>query len=164
MFERFGEFDSAEELNRAAKAQLLEGEKDVIRAIAEENGLDKEDAEDYIDGFVEELTGPLLAAIGKLNVEILDLKNEVDILDDWIMMIRTYCQQEEAFARAVRRKGKSLKGCIEKLMKWSLQHAEPVPKDICKACGISYNVKLGIPGSRKARELIREYYLGEAKG
>lgn len=164
MWERFGEFDSAEEINRAAKAQLLEGETEVVRAIAEENGLDPEDADDYIDGVVEELTGPLLAAIGKLNVEILDLKNEADILDDWIMMIRTYCQQEESFARAVRRKGKSLKGCIEKIMKWSLQHAAPVPKDICTACGISYNVKLGIPGSRKARELIREYYLGEAKG
>ena len=50
LFEKFGEFDSAEELNRAAAAQLAEGDIDAIYEIAEENGLDREDAEDYIDG------------------------------------------------------------------------------------------------------------------
>lgn len=49
LFEKFGEFDSAEELNRAAAAQLEEGDIDAIYGIAEENGLDREDAEDYID-------------------------------------------------------------------------------------------------------------------
>ena len=45
MFDKFGEFDSYEEINRAAKAQLEEGDLEAIRTIAEENGLDPEDAE-----------------------------------------------------------------------------------------------------------------------
>lgn len=49
LFEKFGEFDSAEELNRAAAAQLAEGDIDAIYGIAEENGIDREDAEDYIE-------------------------------------------------------------------------------------------------------------------
>ena len=58
MFEKFGEFDSCEEINRAAKAQLEEGDLEAIRTIAEENGLDPEDAEDFCTGAIEELTTP----------------------------------------------------------------------------------------------------------
>ena len=47
MFEKFGEFDSYEEINRAAKAQLEEGDLEAIKTIAEENGMDPEDAEDF---------------------------------------------------------------------------------------------------------------------
>ena len=50
MFDKFGEFDSAEEINRAAAAQLKEGDLDAIKTIAEENGLDPEDAEDFCTG------------------------------------------------------------------------------------------------------------------
>ena len=50
MFEVFGEFDSAEEINKAAAGQLAQGDTQAIRDIARENGLDLADAEDYIDG------------------------------------------------------------------------------------------------------------------
>lgn len=40
MWDKFGEFDSWEEINRAAKAQLEEGDMDAVRAIAEENGIE----------------------------------------------------------------------------------------------------------------------------
>ena len=36
LFEKFGEFDSAEELNRAAAAQLAEGDIDAIYGISEQ--------------------------------------------------------------------------------------------------------------------------------
>ena len=54
MFEKFGEFDSYEEINRAAKAQLEEGDLEAIKTIAKENGLDPEDAEDFCTGAIEE--------------------------------------------------------------------------------------------------------------
>lgn len=54
MFEKFGEFDSYEEINRAAKAQLEEGDLEAIKTIAEENGLDPEDAEDFCTSATEE--------------------------------------------------------------------------------------------------------------
>ena len=63
MFDRFGEFDSAQEMNEAAAAQLEEGDTEAVIAIAKENGIDKEDAEDFIDGVVPELANPLIKAL-----------------------------------------------------------------------------------------------------
>ena len=37
MYEKFGEFNSYEEINRAAAAQLKEGDEEAIYGIAEEN-------------------------------------------------------------------------------------------------------------------------------
>lgn len=165
LFEKFGEFDSVEELNRAAAAQLAEGDTDAIIAMAEENGLDKEDAEDYIfsAGKLPLAPTPFVAAVGKIRVEAADLANKVEIIDDWIMYIQLECEKTEGMSEAVRRKGKSLKGCIEKLLKWSLDNAKPVDPEILKACKINYKVTLGIPGAKQARELIRNYYMQGAK-
>lgn len=64
MFEKFGEFDSAEEINRAAEAQKREGDTEAVLVIAEENGIDREDVEDFLDSIVPELASPLMAAMG----------------------------------------------------------------------------------------------------
>lgn len=116
MFEKFGEFDSCEEINRAAKAQLEEGDLEAIRTITEENGLDPEDAEDFCTGAIEELTTPILAAIGKLELEAKDLKLE-GALKDWTDSIKQSCMENEEMALAVRRKGKSLKDCMALVLK-----------------------------------------------
>lgn len=157
MFEKFGEFDSAEEINRAAAAQLKEGDEEAIFAIAKENGIDKEDAEDFIDGLVDELVTPLMAAYGKLAVEEAELK-PYEIMEDWFTYIKQRCAEDPSMAAAVRRKGKSLKGCLAEIMKWSFKNAKPVPDDIKKACGITYDVRLGIPGMATAKHLITMYY------
>ena len=49
MFDKFGEFDSAEEINKAA-AGLDETE---LKKLAEENGLDEDDAMDYCGGLIK---------------------------------------------------------------------------------------------------------------
>ena len=69
MFDKFGELDSVEELNRAAAAQASERDEEALVLLAEENGIDSEDVEDYLAGCTEELATPLMAAVGKLNVE-----------------------------------------------------------------------------------------------
>lgn len=159
MFEKFGEFDSAEEINTAAAAQLAEGDHEAIKTIALENGLDEADAEDYINGDVKELCNPLMAALGKLEIEAAQL-TPYEIMEDWVQYIKVNCQENEAMAAAVRKKGRSLKGCIAKILKWSLKNAKDVDKDILKECGITYKVQLGIPGTGTARKIITEYYLG----
>lgn len=163
MFEKFGEFDSWEEINRAAAAQLAEGDKEAIYAIAEENGIDREDAEDYIDGDAAELVTALMAAQGKLKIETAELQPK-EIMADWLDYIQIQCFEDQEMRLAVRRKGKSLKECIGKLVKWSLDHAENVDKDIIKAAGLpswaQNGCKLGIPGMGTAKQLIKEYYLG----
>lgn len=161
MFDKFGEFDSAAELNASAEGMLKEGDTDSIYILAEENGIDKEDAEDYIDGAVPELVNVLMAAYGKLTVEEKELK-PYEIMGDWLQYIRVRCQEDPAMAAAVRRKGKSLKGCIGALLKWSVQNQKDVDKDIIKAAGISAGkVTLGIPGMGRAKQIITEYYLGK---
>lgn len=159
MFDKYGEFDSAEEINMAAAGQLEQGDTNAIREIAKENGLDPEDAEDYIDGAVTELCNPLMAAYGKIKVESEELEPK-EIVEDWINYIRKRCTENEDMARAVRRKRKTVEGCIAELLKWSFKNAYDVDSKIVKASGISASkVRMGIPGMATAYKLIDKYYL-----
>lgn len=160
MFDLFGEFDSADEMNRAAAAQRKEGDNDAILAIAKENGIDKEDAMDFIDGCVAAFVTPLMAAYGKLDIEAKELQ-PYEIMEDWLQYIKLKCAEEPEMAVAVRRKGKSLKGCIAALLEWSMKNQKPVDKDILKAVKINYKVTLGIPGMGRAKRIITEYYMGK---
>jgi hypothetical protein len=114
MFEKFGEFDSAEEINQAAAGLLEEGDVESIIKLAMENGLDQEFAQAYIDSDITVLTDPLMAAVGKLELERKNVKGKVvmGIIDDLVNYLMTSCSNED-FAKAVRRKSKSLQGCID---------------------------------------------------
>lgn len=159
MWEKFGEFDSAEEINRAAAAQLKEEDTNAIKMIAEENGIDEEEAQDYIEGTVPSLCTPMMAALGKIKIEEANLQ-PYEIMEDWIEYIRMCCMEEPEMAIAVRKKGKSLRGCMAKILIWSAKNAKPVDKDIIKAAGAHPRTTLGIPGMARAKQLITEYYLG----
>lgn len=160
MFDKFGEFDSWEELNKAAAGQKEDGDEEALLFLAKENGIDKEDAEDYFDGALQEFCNPLTAAFGKLQVEDEDLKTK-DIMNDWFNYIMTLVAADEQMAIAVRKKGKSLKGCIAELLKWSFGHQQSIDKEILKAAGVSASkVTIGIPGMGTAHKIIKEYYLG----
>lgn len=161
LFERFGEFDSAEELNATAEGLKAEGDVESLKVLAVENGLSEYDAEDYAAGDVEELATPLLAALGKLKVEEAELK-PCEIMEDWISYIRVCCSENEKMAQAVRSKAKNLEGCIAAVLKWSFAHQYPVPDKIKKAAGVTAGkVTLGIPGAATVKKIITEYYLGK---
>ena len=99
-----------------------------------------------------------MAALGKLKVEAAELEPQ-EIMEDWLTYIRIQ------WAEAVRKKEKSLRGCIAKLLAWSFKNAKNVDEKIVKAAGIKqgYPVKLGIPGMARARRIITEYYTGAGK-
>lgn len=63
MFERFGEFDSYEEINTKAAELLTAADTDAVRELAAENGLDPGDAEDYITGAERIFCTALMAAM-----------------------------------------------------------------------------------------------------
>ena len=70
--------------------------------------------------------------------------------------------ESDLLARQVRKKGKSLKGCIAALLTWSFKNQQPVSKDILKAAGASAGkVTLGIPGMARAKQIITDYYMGK---
>lgn len=160
MFEKFGEFDSVEELNMAAEGLKKEGDKESLIALAKENGIDEMDAEDYMDDCMDKLANPLMAAVGKLQLEKAEITVK-EIVEDWYQYIVSSCEESEEMARAVRRKGKSLKGCMAALLGWSFKNCYAIDKEIAKVAGVTANVKLGIPGMGRAKEIIRNYYLGK---
>lgn len=160
MFDKFGEFDSYKELNELAENLFNEGDLDSIRVVAKENGLE-DMAQDYIEGNLPELCDPLAAALGKIEAECAELKPK-EIMADWVEYIKCQCLDNEVLAYQVRKKGKSLKGCIAELLKWGFKNQQPVDKDIIKAAGVNAGkVTLGIPGMARAKKIIQEYYMGK---
>jgi hypothetical protein len=146
MFEIFGEFDSAEEINQAAAGMLAEGKNDDIKKLVKENGLDPEFAEAYIARDIPVLTDPMMAAVGKIELERPGINDPIynGIKEDIFRFILATCQ-DEAFARGVRKKGKSLKNCIE--------HCKTGTKKLVGAQG-------GSVTDRVVYGFVKEYYLG----
>lgn len=163
MFDKFGEFDSCEELNMCAEGLFNEGDMESLKIMAKENGIPEEYVQMYIEGETPELCDPLTAALGKLDIEAADLKPE-GIMLDWIEYIKGQCMDHDEMTAEVRRKGKSLKGCIGALLKWSFGHQKDIDKEIIKAAGVSARrVTLGIPDMGQAKHLIRGYYMEGSK-
>jgi len=161
MFDKFGEFDSAEEINETAAGLLEEGDLEGLREMAKENGFDEDDVQDYIDGIYPELANTYTAAWNKLEVEMKELK-VCEIMEDWVEYIRIKMEEEEEMQRAIRKKGKSLQGCIAALMKWGFKNQYPISKEIMKEAGVTASkVTLGIPGMGTAKKVITKYYMGK---
>ena len=167
MFDRIGEFNSAEEINNAAAGYLKSGDTESIFAIAEENGIDKEDAQDYIDGAVPEMVNPLMAAAGKLKVEAKDLELE-GITKDWNDAVIDLCAEDAGICAAVRKKGKNLKDCMASILKFAFENKVRISDKIVDATKVRHNGKeeqmrkpvyLGIPNRTEVKQLIRDYYM-----
>lgn len=165
MFDKFGEFDSVEEISRAAAAQKEEGDEEAVVTIALENGLTKEDAEDYMDDCTDSLATPLQAAVGKLRVESKDLKLS-GVLMDWVNELIDLCINDTAFQHAVRRKGKDLAGFIALTAEKGYEKRCVVDKRIVDRAGKiksivgSHEFSIGIPDKKTRKELAKKYYLG----
>ena len=161
MFERFGEFDSAAEINETAVNLRKEGDMESLKVLAKENGIDEDILQVFIEGDLLYLCDEMTAALGKLDIEVRNVKCE-EIMEDWVECIKSQCFEKQEVARAVRKKGKSLAGCIAALLHWSFKHQNPVDKEIMKAAGVTAGrCTLGIPGTATAKKIITEYYLGK---
>ena len=166
MFERFGEFDSADEINRKAKELLEAADTDAILTLAAENGIDTEDADAYITGEEECLATPLMAATGKLLVEGRDLQLEGKLID-WQNLVLFLCAEDRRVCDGVRRKGKSLCECISAMISDSFDTKTRVSDKIVNATKVKHNGKLeplrgplyldGLTNAR-AKQIIRDYY------
>lgn len=161
MFDKFGEMNSFGDINELAENLFNEGDTASIKTMAKENGIDKEYVEMYLSGDVPVLCDAMTAALGKIDVEVAELKPK-EIMEDWVEYLRGQCMENELLAFNVRKKGKSLKGCIAALLMWSFKNQQPIDKGIIKAAGVSAGkVTLGIPGMARAKQIITEYYMGK---
>lgn len=162
LYEKYGEFDSFEEINLAVANQKNEGDLEAVKEIAKENGIDEMDVEDFINGDIDTLCTLTSAAVGKLSVEKEQLEM-VELMSDWEAWIEKECLENASFAAAVRKKGKSLAEVMAKLMDYAFENSIEVPKEIkkhSKAGSKASKVTFGVPGMVTAARLIREYYLG----
>ena len=163
MFEKFGELNSFGEINELAENLFNEGDTESLKAMAKENGIQNEFVQMYLQGDIPVLCDPLTAAMGKIDVEVAELKPQ-EIMEDWVEYLRGQCMENEILAYQVRKKGKSLKGCIAALLKWSFSNQQQIDKDIIKAAGVSAGkVTLGIPDMARAKKIIMDYYMGGEK-
>lgn len=117
MFEVFGNFDTAEELNACAKGLLEEGDLEHLKILVKENGIPEAMMEGYAEGIQGELTDPINAAIGKLEIEKEVMKKDGLPTDEIISYLQMECYEDEKLARAIRRKSVSLEECMEKVGK-----------------------------------------------
>lgn len=160
MFDRFGEFDSWEELNQAAEGQLENGDFEALKALAKENGIDEEDVQDYMDGVFDELCNPSTAAIGKITLEKKEMGLK-EIMADWADYIIKEAIDDPKMAVAVRKKDKSLAGAIGAVLKESWNIKEKIPEEIREAAGIKdASVEMGVPGYATVTRILRDYYIG----
>lgn len=161
MYNKFGEFDSASEINELAVNLRKEGDKNSLMELAQENGIDVEIVDVFLSGVTLFLCDDMSAAIGKITVEARELK-PTEIMEDWVEYLQRRCFESEEMAKAVRKKGKTLKGAIGALLTWSFKNQTPVDKDIMKAAGVTAGrCTLGIPGMARAKKLMTDYYMGK---
>ena len=162
MFEKFGEFDSAEEIN--AKAAELKAQYDGtgLKDLAEENGMDPEDAEDYADGITEEFCTTFQAAFGKLKVEkeAMKLTRELEDLAEEVE-----ANLSPITAAGVRKKGKSLAEYLAKIVDEGYKNSIGLPQEITNKLTVvpkqyRSQVKTGIPNKAERMRILKEYYGG----
>lgn len=158
MFDKFGKLDY-EELNRCAAAQLKEGDEDAILSLAKENGIEEDDALDYIDGVADEFVTPLMAAVGRLKIEkeALELK---EVLGDWADMISSMAADNKELAIGICKKDKSLAQCLGQIMKSAYENKGKIHDDIVKAAGLKPPMYIGIPSNAAVKKNIESYYGG----
>ena len=92
LYEKFGEFDSADEINKLAQNLLKEGDKASIYALAKENGIAKDYADMMVEGAFPALCDATTAAIGKIDVEVEEMKPK-GIMVDWVEYIKAVCME-----------------------------------------------------------------------
>lgn len=161
MFTKFGEMNSYKEINELAENLFNEGDIKSLKEMAKENGIPEDMTEMYLQGEIPQLCEAMDAALGKIDVEVRELKPK-EIMMDWVEYLRGQCMENEMLAFQVRKKGKSLAGCIGTLLKWSYTNQVSVHKDVMKAAGIGGSYRLGMcPGMATAKKLITEYYMGK---
>ena len=174
LYAKFGEFDSAEEINRAALAQISQGDYEAVKTIAKENGIDEGEAQDFLEGIYPELCGPFSAAVGKLHVEAeaLGLPMTMQLwVEHIILMMEKDLDLEdglgEVVMKGIRRKGKNMAELFGKLIVETSRTRKNTPAEIVAAArkidsSIPSTLPIGDISKKRFEEIVREYYIDPA--
>lgn len=157
MFEKFGQMDYRE-LNNTAQGLKEEGDIESLMLLATENGLDEDDAEDFMYGNTDTFTSLIEAAMGRLKVEreSLGLSESVTLMGMSIVIMQVVLS-EEKFQENVFKK--SLAGCLGKMIREASRTQRRLPGEIAKEAGIG-ECYMGDLTNEQVRELAARYYGG----
>lgn len=165
-------FKTVKELNDKAAELKSAGDLSELVKLAEENGLEKEDAEDYMDSDDPEdcLCNATMAAIGRLNMEEQDLHLESQ-MKDWkdfiVQMLTDYTadhagEDRDTLANAVFNPDKKLLDVLAAGLKLSSENRITVDMRIIKAAGLPESAAyIGMCGRDDLKRIIMDYYLGK---
>lgn len=109
MFEIYGEMETVEEINAVARSLRDENERENLDKLCEENGLDSELADFFYSGDIDFITDQLMAAVGKLDMEVKEAKGENGYLESIANFLKAEAEKDEKLAISIRKKGKTLK-------------------------------------------------------
>lgn len=165
-------FKTVKELNDKAAELKSAGDLSELVKLAEKNGLEKEDAEDYMDSDdpEETLCNETMAAIGKLKLEEQDMKLESQ-MKDWkefvVQMILEYPAQHKeedgaALANAVFNPDKKLLDVLAAGLKMASENRVKIDRRITKAAGLPESAgQIGMCGRDELKKIILDYYMGK---
>ena len=162
MEHKFGIFHTVEELNRAAAAQKAEGDLEALTALALENGLDREDAEEFMEGELPYMCTPCMAAIGKVSMEAEELGLESQLADwkDYLIQLLLDYPGDD-LCNAVFLPEKKLLHVIAQGLKKASENRVTVNREITKAAGLPESAgQIGMCGRDELKGIILNYYLG----
>ena len=96
-FTKFGEMNSYKEINELAENMFNEGDIKSLKEMAKENGIPEDMTEMYLQGEIPQLCEAMDAALGKIDVEVRELKPQ-EIMLDWVEYLRGQCMENEMLA------------------------------------------------------------------
>jgi hypothetical protein len=165
-------FKTVKELNIVAAVMKIDRNLTGLIELAEKYGLEKEDAEDYMDSDDPEdcLCNATMAAIGRLNMEEQDLHLESQ-MKDWkdfiVQMLTDYPadhagEDRDTLANAVFNPDKKLLDVLAAGLKLSSENRITVDMRIIKAAGLPESAAyIGMCGRDDLKRIILDYYLGK---
>lgn len=106
MFTKFGEMNSYKEINELAENLFNEGDIKSLKEMAKENGIPEDMTEMYLQGEIPQLCEAMDAALGKIDVEVRELKPQ-EIMLDWVEYLRGQCMENEMLAFQVRKRARA---------------------------------------------------------
>lgn len=146
-------------LNQQAEHLREEGDLKELEKLCEANGIDKEDASDYMEGYISELFTPFILAAAKLKKErdaFKDLPTALSLYTDEIINMA----QDKEIAEGILKDNKNLAEALGAIVKQASKTRKAIPKEISKAAGIPENVPMGDVDKPTFEKLIKEYYTG----
>lgn len=126
MFEKFGELNSFGEINELAENLFNEGDTESLKAMAKENGIQSDFVDMYLQGEIPVLCDQLTAALGKIDVEVAELKPK-EIMEDWVEYLRGQCMSRVQQLSGVIAQQKSFREQLESMRQQGGEPKPPVP-------------------------------------